>query len=232
MNSRYFDTLLDDSKALVKAIEKHIGKEILVKIDESRVDKLACDVENFEPKILIPKEGYFPDSSVIHELLHLERFCVKEIPLLCLCDDYYNQKFERDLTSLDDNLEHLIIVPEEIQLRPKRLNYWVDKINLKLNAYDSMIDNGQKPGLDLLVYWVFISRTFKDTELYAKIEDMLLNSNMVKMADDFQSEIETNIYCKRDLVNVCVTFAGIQQNIICLEYCDYNKMNSRVETLV
>ncbi len=229
MDAKYFEMLSNDSKDLVNRVESKIGEEVEVKIDPSRVDKLACDIDDCEPKILIPKENYFPDSSVIHELLHLERFCIEEIPLLCTCNDDYEE--ENKLISLDNNLEHLIIVPEEIKLLPERYKYWINQINKKLVLCEEMIASEQNPSFDLLIYWAFISRSFKASELLGKMENILSRTNILERAHSFLTGITPIIYCKRQLVNVCIEYIGISKNNICLEFSDFNKKSKRKESL-
>jgi len=103
MNKKYLDQLESDTIQLVLLIEKHTEKEINVDEVPMRTN-LACEIEN--TTILTP-EGIFPDSSVLHELLHIRRFIVDDVPQLAVCHDYFfdDPNFETRVSKLDNNLE-------------------------------------------------------------------------------------------------------------------------------
>ena len=98
MNRDYRCLLNPETISLLEEIENFLGAEVLVEVDRDRRDTLACDIEMFSATIFTPREDYFPDDSVFHELLHLKRFCVEGIPRVLICDNYndWEPDFEND----------------------------------------------------------------------------------------------------------------------------------------
>ena len=125
MEDIYYDLLDEKTLALVNEIESYIGTKIRVEIDTTRTDILACKATKDAATILIPDQDHFPNCSVFHELLHIRRSCVYSIPQIAVCDTYLNwtDELENILTSLDNDIEHFIIVPEEIENYSERKNY-------------------------------------------------------------------------------------------------------------
>lgn len=110
MDAKYFQQLESDTKELVFQIESSIEKEIQVEIQASQRDILACNVDGDSPKIILPRDDYFPDSSVIHELIHIRRFLVEEIPSLTISEDFWSKNLEQGFLAIDNDLEHLHVV--------------------------------------------------------------------------------------------------------------------------
>ena len=108
MDKKYLDQLSSDTIQLVFLIETHIDREIVVREVPERKN-LGCEIENYT--ILTPQDK-FPDSSVLHELLHIRRFLVDGVPRLVVCAEYdpVDPSFETRVTKLDNNFEHLFIV--------------------------------------------------------------------------------------------------------------------------
>lgn len=88
-------------------------------------DHLSVSVESDEACILYYNRSDLKPGAICHELLHLERFWLREVPKIYtppLAD------FSGDLACghgiLDNALEHLTIVPGEIARGYSRLDYW------------------------------------------------------------------------------------------------------------
>ncbi|MEA3360542.1 MAG: hypothetical protein U9R17_14205 [Thermodesulfobacteriota bacterium] len=167
MKQEYINRLPQEIHLLVQKIECHIDSEINVKVDESRPHRLACEVDKHGATILTPNDGYFPEASVLHELLHIRRFCVNNVPRIFVCDSYqnWNPELESGLTYLDTNLEHFVIVPEEIEYRPDRKEYWDSRICNKIEKFDLLNRDNQNQGFDALIYWAFIHHVFQEDDL-------------------------------------------------------------------
>ena len=124
MNSAYLDRLTPAVQAFVLEIERAANIEIDVKVDSSSDGRgpdgagiLACDIDKRGVTLLAPNDAYFPDGGVFHELLHVRRIFVERVPKLAANLDFahWTPQLENGLTTLDNDLEHWVIVPEEIR---------------------------------------------------------------------------------------------------------------------
>ncbi len=232
MKQEYINRLPQDICLLVQEIEYHIDSEIYVKVDESRPQILACEVDKHGATILTPMCDHFPEESVLHELLHIRRFCVNNVPRIVVCDSFQNwtPELETDLTHLDNNLEHLIIVPEEIEYRPDRKEYWKTRICNKIETFDLSNRNNQNQAFDALIYWVFIHHIFKEDDLIKKIDE-ITSLDVKKLAQEFHNEIIPYLYSKGKLVKVCFKYINISDQAVCLEYIDCKNNSSNKNSL-
>jgi hypothetical protein len=110
MEAEYFDRLTRDLQCLATDIEAYAGIPITVTVDPERVRRradgparLACVVDEIHATILTPAEEYFPSNSVLHELLHINRFWVEQVPQLALCDVFLQPQLETFFANLDNN---------------------------------------------------------------------------------------------------------------------------------
>lgn len=134
MRKKYLVRLGSEIQALVEDIERHSGIEICVETNDSRIsrntgepDPLACVVNESEARLLVRSTTELSDGPVLHELLHIHRFLVDGVPQISVCDDRWSPDPERVFMQLDNNLEHLVIVPIEIQRIQERHALWVKK---------------------------------------------------------------------------------------------------------
>jgi hypothetical protein len=115
VDSHYLNCLEPDTRNLVAEIEQSGGVEIEVTVDPSRAigrsDRaipLACQVENCNARILIPRADYFPDASVVHELLHIQRFLSLGVPRIIVAETFKGWTPE-----LDDAMTNLACTMHE-----------------------------------------------------------------------------------------------------------------------
>lgn len=160
MNSDYLNRLPSDVRELVTEIERECSIEIGVRVDPARVrerpdrsDTMACDMSEDGATILIPAEDHFPDGSVLHEFLHIQRFLLQGVPRIGadLSWSGWNIDFEQSLTTIDNRLEHLVIVPREIDLRPERTQHfsaWRTRKNRVALASREMVPSKRRDAHD------------------------------------------------------------------------------------
>lgn len=235
METRYLNRLPDDVRALVATIEEYCGVEISVTVDPSRScripnepDPLACEVAKDGAQILIPTAEVFPNASVLHELLHIRRFLLDGVPRIVICDDYDDWTPQRQtaLIGLDNSLEHLLIVPEELQFRPKRKEYWGRVIHRALNRL--ALEN--LPLIDreryILINWVFLQHVLPGSDLNSQasalIEKLGINDRAARMADALLPALNF----KESAVRICFEHLQLPLDIGCLEYIDIRNQSS------
>ena len=206
MEKYYLIQLPEDVSNLVKKIEQKSGVEIKVKVCPSRACKgtLACKVAKGKAQILIPSEDYFPESSVLHELLHIQRFHLYGVPIIIGADmNYLNGELIKVLAEIDNDLEHLIIVPEELKRRPKRKDYWVEKIQCALDKINSDNYKDKRDMIYLtLKNWIFIKHVLKDDELILTTRKLLEFFKLNDRASQLHDAIVLSLHSKEKIVKI------------------------------
>lgn len=232
MKKEYINRLSQNIIRLVQDIESHIDDDIDVKVDESRSCVLACEVDKQGAAILTHKHDYFPEDSVLHELLHIRRICLDKVPQLVVCDNFDNwtPELETGLKPLDNNLEHLIIVPEELKYRPDRKEYWKNRIINKIETFDDQIRVNQIQAFDTLIYRVLIHHVLKDDDLKIKIDE-IISPDLKNISQEFHDKIVLYLDSKEKLVKVCFNYINISDKAVCLEYIDCKNHSSYKNSL-
>ncbi len=229
MQENYKKKLSRKTLALVDHIEQHMQSEIVVEIDDGRVGTLACKVDRVEAKILIPENGYFPESSVMHELIHLRRFCIEDVPKLVVCEVYGNWSpaLQDAFIDLDNNLEHFVVVPEELKIFPERCEYWEACINSKLEELNiGNSGNGNKQG-SALMYWVFLHHVFQSSGLLAKANEIVTRLGILDAVKCCFDQVVPYVESKEQFVRAWFNHLAIPLEAGCLEYIDCRNHSSK-----
>lgn len=119
-------------RSFIEEVEAVAAIHVDVELDVLRNDKgprgsgaLSAVIEPYGAVIHAPTNGYFPDGAVRHEVLHVHRLHVDQVPRLALAEAVdLAPEFEAGLIELDNDLEHLVIVPIELQHHPERMAHW------------------------------------------------------------------------------------------------------------
>ena len=182
---------------------------------------------------MIPKPDYFPNESVYHELLHIRRLCVDKVPRIIVCEDYdlWTPELEDVLTSLDNEIEHFIIVPDELNKYPNRKNYWKDKVEYIVDNYDQLglIEADQERRV--LISWAFIHHVLPCDDLVEKANTAVNKMGIEGRASKFISEILHSLDKKNTLAQVFFKNLQLSFEVGCLEYFDLAQNTSYEKTL-
>lgn len=227
MNREYLDRLPIDLHRMVAGIESESGMKIEVKIDSSRAgryfnepDPLACVVNEYKAQILIPSHDIFPEGAVLHELLHIQRFLVEGVPQLTVCENHWCPALEKVFTQVDNNLEHLVIVPKELIQRPERLDRWIAVMTRVLQHLKSVeIDPADRAFLGIYS-WVFIDHVLNHDDLREKYTSALAPLNLMERALEFSRVITPTLSSKESAVRAFVEQFNLSEEYLCLDYFD------------
>lgn len=225
MKDEHLNRLGSDIQAFVKDIEHRSRIEIEVETDDSRVgrntgepDPLACLVNESEARLLVPSTIELSDGPVLHELLHIHRFLVEGAPQISVCEGHWNPDLERVFAQLDNNLEHLVIVPIEIQRIPERRTCWVTKLRRVL----SQVQHGQLLKADqrfLAIYGrLFVDHVLKDNALIEWSASILETLGLSSEAETFRQGMLSVLPSKEGAVRVVVDLFNLDPSVICLDY--------------
>lgn len=218
MDANYFQQLEGDTKDLVLQIESSIEKEIQVEVQASQRDILACNVDDETPKIILPRGDYFPDDSVVHELVHIRRFLVEGIPSLTVSEDFWSKNSEQGFLAIDNDLEHLHVIKEEVSMRPNRFQRW-------LETFDQAMDRIQKSSLTeaekdctLVRIFLLLEISVPDQGFSNKARKLIKNHQIESSLDKFLLEVKAHINSKRIVSKLLIDLLGLAKFYPCLEY--------------
>jgi hypothetical protein len=132
MQSEYLARLSEPVQQFILEVEEGAGVDIKVILDPNQNEggttgqgKLAVVIKAQSIQLFAPTNGYFPDGAVRHEVLHVRRFHVEGVPKLALADnEEWDEGFSDALGALDNAIEHVVIVPSELQFHPERRGHW------------------------------------------------------------------------------------------------------------
>ncbi len=240
MQNEYLSQLSDDVRSLVEQTEQSSGIDITVVVDPSRMrgrqdqpDSLACDVSQHGARLLVPTTDHFPDGSVLHELLHIRRFLVNGVPRIVVCDDYsvWTPQLETALTQLDNSIEHLIIVPEELEHRPDREDYWKTVMTRVFNELEVNDLPDEDRERHALINSVFVRRVLDDDELVNRVAALTGSLGINDKAARLLEEVSYSLYSKERTVQLYFEHLCLPIEAGCLEYMNTHNRSSRRITL-
>ena len=220
MEGKYFNLLKRDTQELVFEIESTIKKEIQVEVKASDRDILACNVDDGFPKIILPRSAYFPDSSVIHELIHIKRFLVEKVPLLTVSEDFLNKSLEQGFLAIDNDLEHLHVIKAEVVMRPERHEYWVGVFDQSMDRIDqSTLAQSDKDGA-LVRLFLLSEIAILNKNLSDKARDLIQSPAIHNSLDQFLVDIKSHLSSKQRISELLINFLDLKKYYPCLEYMD------------
>lgn len=235
MKAEYIELLPSYLKDLVRETENHIGFEIDVVVDagcacrvSGEVAHLACEIEKDAALLLIPSAGLFPPGAVFHELLHIRRFLVEEVPCLVDSADYeaWTPEMGASLTYHDNAFEHLVIVPQELKVFPERRADWENKVKrlwAKIEAGEgSDIDRRQAS----MACWAFLRLVMPDSPNVDIARSVLADVSAFEHAEQFYEALVPVLGDKDAAVRVWFAHQGIPLEMASLKYFDPQNLHS------
>lgn len=181
-----FTELPNHLQKMVARIEDRAG--LRIEVERSSRRTMACEFRKGKAVIRVPDAGALRKASVFHELLHLNRYFVDGVPKLVYCDDDHEFEDEDDAQTpqqfqcLDNQIEHLFIVPKELARYKKERNYWEERM-------DQSLDLMRAP-CDVLIAWEFIHRVLSGGVLSDKVQALVETLNLGEACDRFHRAVD------------------------------------------
>jgi hypothetical protein len=236
MQTEYINRLGKMVRSIVKEIEAQIGFEITVKVDAAQEHLrpakhrgMRCEMDEYKAEISIASTEYFPDASVFHELQHIRRFLVDGVPKLIVCEDYelWDPQLDNAIIRLDNNLEHLVIVPIELREFPERRAYWEERFEAQI----SLLSKGSLSETDSRWAASLVSASVQHLGLgrqVCEMADVIVRSlGAESLTRRYREVLAANISSKEQLARATFDRFELPLPAACLEYIDTSQGSSR-----
>ena len=180
-------------------------------------DPLACQMSASSARILVPAEGYFPPGSVLHELLHLRRVLVEGVPRLVvaetLSDELWSPRLVDSLVAQDNALEHLVIVPREVEVLPERRAYWEAKMVRIWGDLAAGMGSPADRREAALANWFFLRHVLPGSPSARAAETVLANLGLMEAAEAGVAQMSLVLSDKVALTSGWFGVAGIDRGL-------------------
>ena len=186
MQPEYLARLGASLQSFVREVEQAAAVDIQVSVLTNR-KTLGVVIAAPKCELLVPKNlRYFPDGAVRHEVLHVKRFLVDQVPMLVLAeaeepDDY---QLAAELRNLDNAIEHLLIVPEEIRFHPERRQHWEEVMSSECAGlcYVPAVDRAYV----LCMHWAFLRHVLPASPAIDVAREFAARHALLKVANRFE----------------------------------------------
>jgi hypothetical protein len=221
----YLARLSEPVQQFILEVEVGSGVDINVVLDPIQnggevngQGKLAVIVNAQSIQLFAPTNGYFPDGAVRHEVLHVQRFHVEGVPKLALADsEEWDKGFSDALGALDNAIEHVAIVPVELQFHPERRDHWEAVMrNVCLGLPD--VPEGERR-LAVCLHWTFLRHVLPNSPQVEIARNFAKEHALLEMADHFADRFISVAPSKEEVVRLLfLTFPEIPKSRAALEY--------------
>lgn len=225
MQPEYLARLGDPVRAFVREVERNANIDIAVVPDFRLNDggpfgqgHLEIIIKASGCLLFAPTNGYFPDGAVRHEVLHVKRFHVDGVPRLTLADsEAWDAVFSNALGQLDNAIEHVAIVPVELQHHPERREHWEAVMRDACSGLPDVPDGERN--LAICMHWTFLRHALPGSPQIEIARDFALKHALLGMADRFADHFLAVVTSKEEIVRLLfLTFPEIPWNRAGLEY--------------
>ncbi len=208
MQPKYLHLLGDAVKQFVLEVEQDCGMPIDV-FEESSLNntgplgkgRLEVSIEPYRLRIFAPTNGYFPEGAVRHEVLHIHRFYVEGVPKLVLRNQTRdNRDLAENFTDIDNALEHLVIIPLELQLNPERLEHWDAMATEICRDLEEIPEDARK--LAVCMNWTFLSHVLPNSPQTSVMRHFALRHGLLTLAEDFSARLVAVLARKEEMLRV------------------------------
>lgn len=236
MEQKYLDQLPAKSASLLKEIEEHSGREVHVLpnpypvgLTDPNPTGMACMVDESGARIFLRNES-LDAHSFTHELLHIHRYWVRQIPQVVPVSDPNGTNI-RVTSSIENAIEHLIIVPEEEQYGFEPYAHWNFTCRLNWEQLDPSTMSKFALRKNCLLGWLTVSNLVSDVEVVSKAEKVIGKQGFLQKAKEMNLKVCKYSSSKEKQISCIVEFLRIPRTEVKLVYFD-PRSGHRIEKAV
>lgn len=224
MQIEYLALLSESVQQFILEVEKTAGVYINVILDHKLNEggpngkgNLEIIIKDRSIKLFAPTHGYFPSGAVRHEALHVQRFHVEGVPKLAADNENWDKANSDRLVGIDNALEHLVIVPVELQFHPERREHWEAVMRHVCVALPNIPEGDLN--LAVCLHWTFLRHVLPNSPSVEIMRNFANDHGLLEMADGFADQFIAAAVSKEELVRLLfLTFPEIPKNCAALEY--------------
>jgi hypothetical protein len=225
MQPEYLARLSGSVQEFIRQVEKQSRLEIEVSLESQLnnggplgLGNLEVDITDRRIQLFAPSNGYFPDGAVRHEVLHVQRFHVEGVPKLAIANEVSWDEGLRDgLARLDNAVEHIVIVPQELQFHPERRLHW-EAVMSHIVSELPFVPEGERR-LAACLHWAFLRHALPDSPQVESARRFLHEHALAEVADAFADQFLSATTDKEEMVRILfLTFPEIPKDRAAFEY--------------
>jgi hypothetical protein len=205
----FLDLLNPEMRQLALSIEQEIDVEIEVVVDADMAvgddpGTLKSDGDEHGAEIRTSAANYFPNASVYHELRHIQRALVEGVPRLIVCEDFepWNPANYDAISDLDNNIEHLFIVPGELAKFPERRAYWEGRVGALLARLEGNHFHAVERRRFALLAWLLVNDMVGSPTLIERCRNLLQQLEFLGNAVQLRANVTAAAGAKEQVVRV------------------------------
>lgn len=238
MDAAYKNSLPVKAQSLVDTIEQFAGFPIQVIVDPSTAPK-ATDPNPERPMLRVTERSAaiflptprFSAHGLTHELLHLQRYYLEEIPQVEPVDQSAADQWTVT-SSIENTLEHQVIVPREADYGFDFRPYWVQTEKTLWAGYPwAWMTEPFARRKNCLVGFLTVENIAKDAELSAFVRECLATEGILKEAEQFRKRVTDVLHTKERAARLVVEFLQIPRSEVRLMRLDPRKYEKRYSPL-
>jgi len=224
MQPEYLARLSGPVQEFIREVEGKAHLDIEVVLDSTLNNggplgqgNLAVDVTARRIQLFAPTNGYFPDGAVRHEVLHVQRFHVDGVPKLALVDGTWDKRFRDVFAGLDNAVEHIVIVPVELQFHPERRTHWEALMSDVVAELPSVPEGELR--LAVCLHWTFLRHVLPGSPQIEIARNFMNEHTLAREADAFADQFLSVAASKEEMVRILfLTFPEIPKYCAALEF--------------
>lgn len=227
MQAEYLSQLSAPVRAFVEEVEAGAGLaiEVVPCADlntggPAGAGKLSVDIEAQSVRLNAPTNGYFPDGAVRHEVLHMHRLHVEHVPRLAIAEEAdWDPGFETSLTRVDNALEHLVIVPVELQHHSERRAHWEGAMARMWETEIPQAPNVLDRRIGACLHWTFLRHVLQTSPQLDLASAVLQKHGLREEADSFADQLVARLGDKTEVARFFFSwFPDVPRDRVALEF--------------
>ncbi|WP_339897883.1 hypothetical protein [uncultured Gilvimarinus sp.] len=233
MKNAYLGQLPEKASLLVREIEEYSGRNIEVLPNPYPMSKtdpnpngLACNVNEVSARILY-RGNQIDTHAFTHELLHIHRYWVRQVPQILPVSDPNGSNIQVT-SSIENALEHLVIVPEESQYGFEPYSHWNNTSLRNWERFNPLIMNKFAIRKCCLLGYLTVANLVNNPEIVSMAESVIKKQGFLQKAKQMNTKITKYINSKDKQISCIVEFLKIPRKEAKLVYLDV-KNGTRIE---
>lgn len=202
---RTLDAFPEKVCALLDEIESYADVEVGFELRVGATEAAALSINHEGATILLDDFDEVPVEGAVHELLHLHRYWPQQVPSIVAID----RANKNIVDGIDNAIEHLFVVPQQIQMGYEVTAYWTEMARGNWTGYpDEWSDDPATRRRVALIAWLTLKLT-NDDSVTSLAERCTNEEGLLPEARRFVRRIESLQSSKPRMVSAVFRFCNL-----------------------